>query len=200
MRRFLILALVLVLPLGCVQGLQQEPPQKRFFVFEPALPAERAAPITPQGLALRRVRVSPPFDSRSLTFRTAPTEFTADYYHQFLAPPEQLATSAVRDWLAASGAFPYVTQTVGGAGYGYVLEVLITKLYGDFEAKTPTAVAGLQVFVLDAAKRNEVVFHTEMQEEIALDDQTPDALVAGYNQALGSLLTRLVDHLDGILE
>lgn len=200
MRLALCILGVLVLACGCAQGLKQEAPSKRLYVLE--LPGPESVPaLSDKGLALRRVRIAPPYDTVSLTYRTKGSEFQSDYYHQFLSPPAEMATAAVRSWLSASNAFAYVTEPVGGAGYAYVMEMLITELYGDFDRASPKAVVAAQIFVLDAATgARRVLHHAETRELVDLAEPSPAALVEGLNQGLGSILARTVQDLQGKLE
>lgn len=189
---FLPLLALLLLASACVGQLKQEPPARKFYLLEAPRPAKTSpAPAFALGATVRDIRVAPPFDTRSLTYRLDGARFEADYYHLFLTEPGRMITQVVRQWLGDADVFAYVVPPGSDADYRWVVEAHVTELYGDYSAE-PGAVLGLQVFVLDdAADGYRVLLRREYRETVPLTGSDPEALIDGLDAALSTILTRL---------
>ena len=77
---------------GCASGPRWT---RQMFAF--SLPSDTPATISNTNLvALRRVSISPLFQSRSFTYRTAENSYEQDPYAGFLIPPEQALAESIR--------------------------------------------------------------------------------------------------------
>jgi hypothetical protein len=73
-----------------------------------------------------------------------------------------------------------------------MLEGTVTALYGDYRATPVKAVLGLEfVLVHDTAASIDMIWHNEYRKEVEVGDQSPEALVSGWNEALRVILTAL---------
>ena len=91
---------------GCASG-----PRWTRQTFAFSLPSDPPATISNTNLvALHRVSISPLFQSRSFTYRTAENSYEQDPYAGFLIPPEQALAESIRAWMRASGAFGTVVR------------------------------------------------------------------------------------------
>ena len=178
---------------SCV-SVDQPYPERRYFVLDvtrPDLAPTAIEASTPPTVVLQRLRVSPAFESRGLVYANADGSFESDYYNEFFLSPGAMLTVELGEWLDASGLFAHVVDAASQIDGRLVLEGTVTKLYGDFTGDDVEAVLGLQVFLVDRDEPDTVQFHAEYEERRPARDGAPDELVAGWNEALSAVLTRL---------
>ncbi len=114
-----------------------------------------ASPADPQAtasrtniVALRGVTISPLFQGRSFTYRSAENTYEHDPYAGFFAPPERELEQPIRAWLRHGGAFGCIIEADSGLHPSLEAEVSINELYGDFR-KTGKPVGVLELhFIL----------------------------------------------------
>src|SRR5258708_669299 len=121
---------------GCATGPDW---QRRTFAF-----ASLADPTTTNAqtniVALSRVSISPLFQSRSFTYRTAENTYEQDPYAGFLIPPERALAEPIRAWMRASGVMGRVVEPGSKLTPTLLAEVFINELCGDFrKASQPVA-------------------------------------------------------------
>src|SRR6266516_3657434 len=103
----LLAACVLV---GCASN-----PRWKRQVFAFSLPADPATTNTQTNIvALSRVSISPLFQNRSFTYRTAENTYELDPYAGFLVPPGRALADAIRARMRASGVFGRVVEPGSG--------------------------------------------------------------------------------------
>ncbi|MFO7595338.1 MAG: ABC-type transport auxiliary lipoprotein family protein [Desulfocurvibacter africanus] len=190
----LVLSVSAVLLSGCLGALQQDPEPKSYYVLEAKQPEQPLSEPALKGtLLVRDIRVAPPFNTRSLTYRSGPSEYAADYYHLYLAQPGDLVTQQVRTWLGQSGLFRNVALPGSGLNADFILEGLVTELYGDFrDDKNAKAVVAAQFFLLDErGAGREIVLSRSYRWETPLSERTPEGLMAAMNQAFSDVLLAL---------
>ncbi len=191
----LALSATAVLLSGCLGALRQEPEPKSYYVIE-ARQAEQlhtARPALQGTLQVRDIRVAPPFNTRSLTYRSGQSEYSADYYHLYLAQPGDLVTQQVRAWLGQSGLFQSVALPGSGLNADFILEGLVTELYGDFrDDENARAVVAAQFFLLDdRGFRRDIILNRSYRRETRLPERSPEGLMAAMNQAFSDVLQAL---------
>jgi hypothetical protein len=65
--------------------------------------------------------------------------FSTDFYNRFIAPPGLMLDTRMADWLNRSGPFRAVIQPGVAPATPFVLEAVVTDLYGDFLVRRPCA-------------------------------------------------------------
>src|SRR5580765_398220 len=101
MRRLALMFLVTATLCSCASGPAWK---RRVFAFSsPADPPSTNAQTNI--VALSRVSISPLFQSRSFTYRTAENSYEQDPYAGFLIAPERALGEAIRASMRAGGAF-----------------------------------------------------------------------------------------------
>lgn len=185
---------------GCLGALRQDEPPKSFYVLDAAPPpASLASPALEGSLLVREVRVAPPFNTRDLTYRLGPSSYATDYYHLFLAQPGELVTQQVRSWLGKAGLFRHVALPGSGLPHDFVLEGLVTELYGDFTDGQGKAVVAAQFFLLDErTPGRRVLLSSERRLEADLPENSPAGLVAAMNRALTGILQALAADIQAL--
>jgi len=189
-RGVLLAVCVAVVVSGCFG---RSAPHTETYVIDPPAPATAPASSHPQTLRMGNVRVAPAFASPALVYRMDEVQFTPDFYHAFIADPGPLLGAAMAQWLDRAGLFKTVFQPGSAVTAPYALEATVTQLYGDFRpGQKPAAVMTVQFTLVDLSGPSAVVVLDRfIGRRIDLPEATPDALVRGYSQALGEILTEL---------
>lgn len=129
MKRRLILGLPL-LAAGCSVLPDRPFIEAQRFALEP----RRAGPPVARGrhaLLLRSMRAAPGLEARGLRQRRADGSVAVAPYEEWLAPPADLAETALRQWLGASGRFTAVTAPGSRLTTFLVLETELLTLETD---------------------------------------------------------------------
>ena len=174
-------------------SLERPLPEATTYSIEPTTAA--AAPVTrrPETLRMGSVRVASAFDSRELVYRLDDVRFSTDFYNRFIAPPGPMLGTRMADWLNRSGPFRAVIQPGVAPATPFVLEAVVTDLYGDFRPnRKPEAVMTIQFYLLNTAGlAPQVVLERSIGRRVELSQPSPEVLVRGYSSALGGILTEL---------
>lgn len=192
MRRIVPLTLsILCLALACAAcvKLQRQPLDKRYYALEVSRPASAsgvATPaLTPETLLVRRLEVAPRVAGRELVYRTAPSDWTGDFYNQFFVTPADMLTQDLRAWLSSARVFANVVEPSSLAPTRYSLEGNVSSLHGDFAVNPPLAVAEMQFMLLeDAPEGRRIVFTRQYRRTAPLAARSPQALVEALRQAV----------------
>jgi len=175
-------------------GCASSPPWPRqTFAF--ALPSDPPATSSNTNLvSLHCLSISPLFQSRAFTYRTAENSYVKDPYAGFLIAPEQALTESIRAWMRASNAFGSVVEPGSGLTPTLVAEMSINQIYGDFR-KASQPVGTMEVrFVLYEVKEGgprRIVLDKVCARETPLARKTPDALMAAWNTDLREIMEDL---------
>lgn len=191
--------LLFVLSAGCV-SLERSYPEKRYFVVELGENAQQPNPAGEKTLLVSGLRISPRYADKSFVYRTSESGYESDFYNQFLTSPETMLSEEVRKGLAASPAFKYVVGPSSQLQPNYVLEGSVNALYGDFRnLDKPAAVLEIEFFLHNEDSANPgVVMQKRYVKTVSLSGRSPDALVKGWSQALGAVLTELNSDLEKV--
>jgi len=182
--------LTVLLCSGCVS---RQPYAKHQFVLETVRAAQVNSPSQDIVLAVRGLTIDPAYDSRSLLYRKAETEYESDFYNEFLVAPQALISSQTRNWLAQSGLFKTVLEPGSLVEATHILEGNVLALYGDFRGQSlPRAVMEIRLFVVTSrSSRPEVVFTRDYRASQPAEERTAEALAAAFNQCLAQILSEL---------
>ncbi|MCP5426369.1 MAG: membrane integrity-associated transporter subunit PqiC [Gammaproteobacteria bacterium] len=195
--RCVVVAGFILLAAACSLG--KPIPQATTYVVEPPPPAS-VLPHRAQTLRMGRVRVAPAFAGQPLVVRVDGTRYSADFYNTFIAEPAGLFGARMAEWLAQSGPFDTVLQPDSTTPAAYALEAVVTELYGDFSpGHPPVAVLTIQFTLIDLQGLTpQARLERTIGRRIELAEATPNALVLGYGQALGEILTELAPQLSPV--
>jgi uncharacterized lipoprotein YmbA len=168
-------------------------PHTTTYVIELPPPATAGATRHPYALRMGNVRVTASFAGSALVYRLDDAQFTPDFYNAFIAEPGPMLGGLMAEWLDRSGPFKTVSQPGGPVNAPYILEAVVTELYGDFRPRrAPAAVMTVQFSLIDLTGTSPtVVMERFIGRRVEIASATPDALVRGYGQALGEILTEL---------
>ena len=197
---FIGICLVLFVLGGCVD-LGRSYPEKHSYILEAVHPGETRASIPRTVLKVRKFRVSPAFEGKGLVYRTSDARYEGDFYNEWFVPPNAMLTQQVVNWLTKTGLFQYVMDSSGPLPATHLLEGTLTALYGDYRATPAKAVLAVQFFLLhEASAQAEVLWHQEYWKEVDVLERKPEALMAGWNEALRLILSALDEDLTRTLQ
>lgn len=161
------------------------------------VPSIRPGVWRDQALQVRRVNISPPYDGLSLIYRARDGTYVKDYYNEWAAPPEELFTSQLVDYLSLSGAFASVVDGRSAAPHRFALETCITALYGDFrDPQHPNVVLAARVYLLDDSTGNRrIAYQNHYDITIPLAGASARDLVLGAGSGYRKLLESVTHDL-----
>ena len=180
---------------GC---LSKPPLHKQTFTFGAPPIASGSAVAGDHVLGIRSLRIAPPFDGRSLVYRTGEFSYVRDPYAEFLDPPEEEMMAPVRGWLSRAGGFSDVVDAGSALKPNTVVEISVTQLYGDFRrSEHPCAVVTMRLVFFEA--RNGVPARPILQQEYSrsmpVTAPSAAALMEGWNQAFGGIFAEAASDL-----
>ena len=185
MRSVLLLAACIFV--GCTSN-----PRWKRQVFTFSLPADPPTTNAQTNIvALSRVSISPLFQNRSFTYRTAENTYELDPYAGFLVPPERTLAGPIRAWMRASGVFGRVVEPGSGLTPTLVAEVSVNELYGDLrQASRPVGTMEIH-FICYEVKDGDpgrIVLDRVCAHETPLARKTPNALMAAWDADLREIM------------
>ena len=124
-----IAGLAAILIGGCT--VSQRPPQEiKTYLLSP-VHSDLASALEPSRcFSVRPCRAAPAFAEKTLVYRTGESEYSTDYYHQFLTTPAENIKQALTDWITAAGWTPCTPETEAKDAYKII--PFLDELYGDF--------------------------------------------------------------------
>jgi hypothetical protein len=165
-------------------------------VFAFSLPADPPTANAPTNIvALSRVSISPLFQSRSLTYRTAQNSYEQDPYAGFLIPPERGLAEPIRAWMRAGGVFGLVVEPGSRLTPTLVAEVTVNELYGDF--RKPSQLVGTMeihfiCYEVKDGNPGRIVLDKVCAHETPLATKTADALMAAWDADLREIMAEII--------
>src|ERR1051326_1688722 len=176
---------------GCASG----PAWKRQAFAFSLPPNPPAANARTNIVALNRVSISPRFQSRSFTYRTAENSYEQDAYAGFLVSPERALAEPIRAWMRDSGVFGRLVEPGSGLEPDLVAEASINELYGDFR-KASQPVARMEIHFIFYEVRDDtpgrIVLDTVRARGTTLTRKTPAALMAAWDVDLREIMAEIL--------
>ncbi len=162
-------------------------------------PDRTAAPRqarTDMWLKIGSVSVTPPFDGRSLVYRTSDQRYEKDFYNVYATIPAEMIGNAERQWMNKANIF---SSTVGQSNSlfpYYYLQATVEEFYGDYR-KQAEAVVSVEFFLnaTNAGKANSLIGANRYTKRVPLKDNSPEALVLGLQEALAQILSEYENQL-----
>ena len=142
-------------------------------------------------LGVRSLQIAAPFDDRSLVYRTGEYTFERDPYAEFLEPPADELRAVMEEWFSGTSEFRAVTEPGSAIKSDILVDVYISRMYGDFrQPKHPKAVIVIRFGFLDAPAgiSGKVISEKVYKRSIPLSEPSAAASMAGWNEALSQIL------------
>ena len=192
-------ALLAALEAGCASKLPQTP--QLFTIDAPAAPA--AGSSGTRFVSLRRADVAPPYGGASLVYRLGDHTIERDPYASLAAPPSWMLSAAIRGYLQNADFVRGVVSPAERLTVDAAIEPAITDLAGDFtNPSEPAAVLSIQFRVLEPDTGTggmRPVLVKSYTRRMPIRERTADAVVAGWNHALGEIMGEFLADLKGVL-
>ena len=143
------------------------------------------------------IAVGASFRARSFVYREEDLRYESDFYNEFFVAPSAMLTADVGTWLAAAGIFREVLPASANADGDFVLEGLVSEIYGDYrDGAKPAAVMAAKFFLIDNRGLSGVpIWQTARKQRIVMTSRSPDALAAAYTKAWAAMLSDLTRDL-----
>ena len=164
-------------------------------LFAFSLPADPPRTNAPADIvALTRVSISPLFQHRSFTYRTAENTYKQDPYACFLIPPERALGEAIRAFMREDGVFGRVVDPGSGLTPTLVAEVSINELCGDFRQNSQP-VGTMEIhFVCYEIKDGipgRILLDKVCAHSTPLAKKTPQALMTAWDADLRQIMEEI---------
>jgi len=191
-----ILACVVMLSLGGC-NLSAPYPVRNEFVIR-VKPGPKAQETVPGVIMIAGVRVAGPFGDREFVYRMADLTFKSDYYNLFIVAPGRMLTGEVVYAMRQRHGFNSVLDPDVSADHDWVLETMVTDLYGDYrDPSAPRAVVRAHFVLLRVAPASTtVVGEWTFEESEPLGAPTPAELAAACGVAFGAVLQRAAPEIE----
>ena len=181
---------------GC-DAMSQPFPEKDFYAVEVGAAPSPVAKQHSAAVRVRRLRIAQPYDGRAFVYKVGPSKYKTDYYNSFIASPDQLLTSELTRWLSETKPFAAVVDSAGEAAHRYVLDGIVSELYGDYtDPQKPKAAIQAKSFLLDDSRAETAVQIVQLtsgefsllkifieHSERVLDRDTLLEITKGYNHS-----------------
>ncbi len=188
--------LVAILALcGC---LSKPPLHKQTFTLGAPPTASASVVAGDRVLGIRHLQIAPPFDGRSLVYRTGEFSYVRDPYAEFLDPPEEDMVAPVRGWLRRTGGFSDVVDSASALKPNTVVDISVTEIYGDFRrSEHPCAVVTMHLAFFEATNGvpRKPILQQEYSRSLPITAPSAAALMAGWNQAFGGIFAEVASDL-----
>ena len=190
MRASLLLLLTLF---GCV-NIERSYPDKHYFTLEVSGDEDPPTQTGSGVLEVSGLGVSRRYEGQSFVYRISDAGYESDFYNQFLIAPASLISEEVRHGLTRAAIFEHVINSSSELQPTYRLEGTVNALYGDFRnLGAPKAILEIQFFLTtQAAGQSRILMDKQYSKAVPLSGRTPEALVKGWDEALGAILTSLI--------
>ena len=144
---------------------------------------------SPKGhvLSIRTLQIAPPFDGRSLVYRTGDFSYERDPYAEFLSSPAEELVHSISGILSANRCFSAVVGMGSAVTPDILAEINISQLYGDIRAPgSPCAVLAMQVIFVKAKNGipGKVILQRSYSRRIPVKSATAAAFMKGWNEEL----------------
>lgn len=160
------------------------------------LPAPAAGPAGTRDITVLPLTSAPTASGQMLLYRTSDVRYESDFYNRFLAPPAQVLTSELRQWLTASKA-GVVRNPGSPLPSDLTIQPRLTELYADYrDIKNPQAVIGMEIILIGRTDTgNQQLFRRTYRRSVPMKAVSPSAAVEGWGKGAGQIFAEFTADL-----
>jgi len=187
------MAAALLIISGCL-SLNRKAPEKNLYSlgYETEISGTTAEKLI--SLAVKEFEITPMYTTNSFIYRMGEFRFKTDYYNEFITTPQKMITEAVKQALFNTRGF-YPSSLEDPSLYR--LSGKVVRLYGDF--RTPDhPLAVMEILInLDPTDKPDLKDSVSkiFSRRIPITDQSPEALVMGWNTLLKGIVNDFIKEL-----
>lgn len=160
---------------------------------QPAVVTEDYAlplPVAPAGMtggktvSVLPFTASPAASGQMFLYRADDLRYERDFYNRFLAPPAQMLTGSLRQWILQSKAAG-VREPGAPLSSDFIVQPGLNELYADYrDTSQPRAVVSMvMVLIRRDPSGNRQVFERTYRQEVPMAEVSPSAAVDGWSRA-----------------
>jgi len=190
----ILLCLVLVPSIGC---LKKKYPDVRLHSLELERSADSQSSSSGIVLQVRKLGLSPRYESPYFIYRTGNFSYETDFYNRFITSKASMFTELVANWLRHSPKIKDVVDNTSSIDAAYVLEGEVNEFYGDYrDEAAPQAVLKVQLALIkkEGAERK-VIFKKVYSQQIHFKPIAVQGLLESWNKALQKIMLSFDDDL-----
>jgi ABC-type uncharacterized transport system auxiliary subunit len=178
---------------GC---LSRTPLHVQTFAFSTPELLATNRPTADRVLGVRILRITAPFDGRSLVYRTGEFSYERDPYAEFLGTPDEGLIVLICGLLRGDGCFSSVVApgNLSAAKPDTLVEININQLYGDVRKPgSPSAFLAMQVMFFEATNGlpGKIILERNYSRKTPMRSATAAALMEGWTQALAEIFSEV---------
>ncbi|TGN07032.1 ABC-type transport auxiliary lipoprotein, LBF_0736 family [Leptospira ilyithenensis] len=178
--------LVTFISFGCF-GISKTFPEKKFFLVETGFSGPNFYPPKGSALKVRRFSISQKFEGKELVYRKDDVSYESDYYNLFFIPPATNLKEEILKGLIQLKLFEWDANSNTKIEPTHYLEANVRSLYGDFR-NSPKAVMEIEfLFYIEVDGNTKILLRKTYEKAAPIGKKEPEALVLGWNEALGQI-------------
>lgn len=168
-------------------------PEKKSYLIEVNRAKPSSNKIRNVNLKLRKVSVSNKFEGKGFVYRKSESNYESDFYNEFLVSPQSNLSEEIIRYLSSREIFENVSGMGSRMEATHYLEAEFTELYGDYRKKNQSkAVLSVQFRIFDDRLGDyRMVKRKTYSSSIQVKSDSPESLVAGWNQGLENVLRKI---------
>ncbi len=146
-------------------------------------------------ILVKELTIASSFDSHSFVYRMSKSEYSTDFYNEFVNYPAKIITEKITENLFGSGLFiPALTSL--RRDIQYRLSGRINRLYGDFQdASDPKSIIEIRILLEQQSEKDgfQLISNKTYLANESIVSRTPDQLVDGWNRGLGKIISEFIE-------
>ncbi|BDA79875.1 hypothetical protein LPTSP3_g28050 [Leptospira kobayashii] len=175
---------------GCF-GISKTFPEKKFFLIETGFSSPNLSPSKGSAVKVRRFSISQKFEGKELVYRKDDVSYESDYYNLFFIPPATNLKEEILKGLIQLKLFEWDASSNTKIEPTHYLEANVRSLYGDFR-NSPKAVLEIEfLFYIETEGNTKILLRKTYEKAAPIGKKEPEALVLGWNEALGQIAKEL---------
>lgn len=158
-----------------------------------------AGPVGSRNITVLPFTAAPAASGQMLLYRTGNVRYESDFYNRLIAPPSQLLTGKLRQWLADSKV-GVVREPGSLLPSDWVVQPRLNELHADYrDVARPKAVVTMDMTLTGrGGADSRQLFRRTYRREIPMKDVSPSAAVEGWGHGVAQIFAEFTRDLRGV--